>query len=107
MKSKKDKKPTSDAMKILSADYGKNQRMKKLVSGAYLNAKVAQLIYKARTDAELTQQQLADLVGTTQPVIARLEDANYSGHSLTMLQKIAAVLNKKIEINLVSTKKAA
>ena len=107
MKTKKTRKTTSDAVKILSAVSGKNQRMQKLVSGAYVNAKVAQLIYEARTDAKLTQRQLADLVGSTQPVIARLEDANYTGHSLTMLQKIAAVLNKKIEINLVSAKKAA
>lgn len=54
------------------------------------NAEVAQLIYDRRLAAGLTQKQLAKLVGTTQSVISRLEDADYEGHSLTMLQRIAS-----------------
>jgi len=38
----------------------------------------------------VTQVQLAKKIGTTQSVIARLEDAEYTGHSLTMLERIAA-----------------
>lgn len=63
-----------------------------MVAEASINAEVAQLIYEARTLARLTQKQLAELVGTKQPVIARLEDADYEGHSLSMLQKIARAL---------------
>jgi ribosome-binding protein aMBF1 (putative translation factor) len=48
-----------------------------MVAEASINAKVAQLLYEARTKAGLTQQQLAELIGTKQPVIARLEDADY------------------------------
>jgi predicted transcriptional regulator len=59
------------------------------------------MIYEARTQAGLTQQELADLVGTKQPVIARLEDADYDGHSLSMLQRIATALHKRLEIQLV------
>jgi len=59
---------------------------------------VAQLIYEARTARGLTQKQLADRVGTKQSAIARLEDADYDGHSLSMLQKIAGALNQKVEI---------
>ena len=36
----------------------------------------------------MTQAELARKVGTTQSVIARLEDAEYTGHSLTMLERI-------------------
>jgi transcriptional regulator with XRE-family HTH domain len=57
---------------------------------------VAQLIYDARTKAGLTQKQLAGLIGTSQPNIARLEDADYEGHSLTMLQRIAKALNQRL-----------
>jgi predicted transcriptional regulator len=39
-----------------------------------------------------------DRVGTKQSAIARLEDADYDGHSLSMLQKIAGALNQKVEI---------
>ncbi|MFM5979750.1 MAG: helix-turn-helix transcriptional regulator, partial [Sphaerospermopsis kisseleviana] len=58
------------------------------------------IIYDARKQAGLTQKQLADLVGTTQSVIARLEDADYEGHSLSMLARIAAALNQKVEIKI-------
>jgi ribosome-binding protein aMBF1 (putative translation factor) len=64
-----------------------------------INAHVAKLIYEARTAAGLTQQQLADLVWTKQPDIVRLEDANYQGHSLTMLHRIATALNQRLEIS--------
>ena len=52
--------------------------------------------------AGLTQTELAELIGSKQPVIARLEDADYEGHSLTMLQRIAIALNQRVEINFVS-----
>jgi transcriptional regulator with XRE-family HTH domain len=42
-----------------------------------------------REDKGLTQAELAKKVGTTQSVIARLEDAEYKGHSLAMLERIA------------------
>lgn len=49
----------------------------------------------------LTQAQLAEMVGTRQPSIARLENGS-SKPSLTFLNKIAAALNAKIEIKLVA-----
>jgi predicted transcriptional regulator len=48
----------------------------------------------------LTQQQLADRIGTKQSVIARLEDAAYEGHSLSMLQRITRAFNQRLEIHL-------
>jgi hypothetical protein len=37
-------------------------------------------------------------VGTTGPVISRLEDDDYEGHSLKMLQRIRVALNRRLEI---------
>jgi transcriptional regulator with XRE-family HTH domain len=51
-----------------------------------------------RTKAGLSQRQLAKLVGTTASVICLLEDADYQGHSLSMLRRIAAALNHRVEI---------
>lgn len=62
---------------------------------------IAQMIYDARIAAGLTQQQLAELVGTKQPVISQLESADYEGHSLSMLERIASALNLKVELRLV------
>ena len=60
------------------------------------------MVYDARIAADLTQKELADLVGTGQSAIARLEDADYDGHSLTMLQRIAESLNCHIQLSIVS-----
>jgi len=65
------------------------------------NAEIAGQIYKLRTKARLSQRQLAAKIGTTASVICRLEDADYAGHSLAMLRRIAAALNKRVEIRFV------
>ncbi len=59
------------------------------------------MVLEARTAARRMQAELADLAGTTQAVIARLEDADYEGHSLRMLRRIARALNRELEIRLV------
>ena len=59
----------------------------------------AQLI-EVRTKANLTQEQVARRMGTTQSVVARLE----SGHplpSLRSLRRYAAAVESKVEIRLV------
>ena len=92
---------TTDAVKILDRMIGENSHLRQLADEAVVNAEVAQLIYDVRSKAKLTQKQLAELVGTTQSVIARLEDADYEGHSLSMLQRIAAAVNKRLEVRFV------
>ena len=64
----------------------------------------ARKIYDLRTKAGLSQRALAKLVGTTASVICRLEDADYEGHSLAMLNRIAAALNKRVEIRFLPIK---
>jgi DNA-binding XRE family transcriptional regulator len=49
----------------------------------------------------LTQAQLAEIVGTRQPSIARLENGS-STPSLTFLKKIAAALDATVEVKLVA-----
>lgn len=68
------------------------------------NTDIAQKIYDLRTKAGLTQRQLAKLVGTTASVICRLEDADYEGHSLAMLRRLAAALDKRVEIRFLPAK---
>lgn len=91
----------TDAVGILRRRYvGDDVRRAAEVERERTHAEVAQLIYDRRTAAGLTQKDLAKLVGTTQSVISRLEDADYEGHSLTMLQRIAAALGQRITIDM-------
>jgi transcriptional regulator with XRE-family HTH domain len=62
---------------------------------------IAQQIYDIRTSAGLSQKELAEMIGKTQSVISRVEDADYNRHSLAMLRKIASALNQRIEIRFV------
>lgn len=62
---------TTDAVKILDRMMDCNSPLRHLANEAVVNAEVAQFIYDVRTKAKLTQKQLAEVVGTTQSVIAR------------------------------------
>src|SRR5438309_1269187 len=72
---------------------------------ARLEADVAGALYQLRTAAGLSQAELAKRVGTTQSVISRLEDADYEGHSLAMLRRIAAAVQRRVEIRFVPRKR--
>jgi ribosome-binding protein aMBF1 (putative translation factor) len=107
MKTKAETKKTSDAVAILDRMAGDSAELRRLTEEARVNAAVAQLIYEARNKAGLSQAELADRIGTKQSVISRLEDADYDGHSLTMLQRIAAGLGQCVEIRFMAPEKAA
>ncbi len=57
------------------------------------------LVHEMREGAGLTQAELARKIGTTQSVIARLEDAEYAGHSLTMLERIATACGVALKLH--------
>jgi transcriptional regulator with XRE-family HTH domain len=106
MRAKTEIKGTSDAVAILDRMAGENPQLRRFTDEARTNAAVAQLVYAARTRAGLSQAELADKLGTKQSVISRLEDADYEGHSLNMLQRIAAALGQRIEIRFLPAAKA-
>lgn len=100
------KKRTTDAVTIIHRRYydGKPDRIHQLGLARSEDA-IGRKIYELRTKAGMSQRELAKLVGTTASVICRLEDADYRGHSVAMLQRIAHALNNKIEIRFVPLKK--
>ncbi len=68
---------------------------------------VARRICDLRTKAGLSQRELARRIGTAASVICQLEDADYQGHSLLMLRRIAAALDKRVQIRFVSVRRKA
>lgn len=104
MKKQKHKK-TDDAVEILHRRYVKDdpEALAELET-IQVDNDVARKIYDLRTKAGLSQRQFAALVGTTASVICRLEDADYEGHSMAMLNRIAAALDKRVEIRFLPLK---
>lgn len=99
----KTKKRTTDAVDILHRRYfaGRPEKLL-LLEEERAGAAIARQIHALREKAGLSQRDLARLVGTTASVICRLEDADYEGHSLAMLRRIAAALDRRVEIRFVS-----
>jgi len=87
--------------KILDHITGDDPRLRSAIRRQTRNLVVGEMIYAARVAAGLSQTQLAKLVKTTQSVISRLEDADYEGYSLTMLQRIADALTCRLEVRFV------
>ena len=105
MNNQKIHKRTSDALALMDALAGKSQEMADLVEQERANLDMGRKIYELRTKAKLSQAALARKVGTTQSVISRLEDADYDGHSLEMLRRIASALEKRVEIRFLPSRK--
>jgi DNA-binding XRE family transcriptional regulator len=85
---------------------GRPERIRGLEE-ARANGEIARKIFELRTKAGLTQSQLGKLIGTTASVICRLEDADYEGHSLALLRRIATALNQRVEIRFVPIRHSA
>ena len=62
---------------------------------------IAYQIYDLRKKVRLTQTQLAKLVHTSQPNIARIESADYEGYTHKTLEKVAKALKARLEVRVV------
>jgi transcriptional regulator with XRE-family HTH domain len=65
----------------------------------YLNTYIATQIQVLREQRNLSQQELAELIGTKQPGISRLENVNHSKWKTETLQKIAHALDVRLKIS--------
>ena len=74
--------------------------LRRLKTADAWHAKIAAQIEQARTALGLSQQELAQRVGTRPSTIARFEDSNYRGHSLSMLERIAESMGLRLLVEL-------
>jgi len=102
------KQPQSAALRFLHRELvGESPDRLDSLEEERVNADIAKGIYEMRKEVGLTQAELADLVGTTASVISRLEDADYEGHSLSMLRRIGTALNRRVEVHFVALEEVA
>lgn len=99
------RKMTSDAVEILHRRYyaGHPERLADL-EAARASAGIARTVYALRTTARLSQAELARRIGVAKAVISDLEDDDFEGDALALLQRIAGALNKTVEIRVVPRK---
>ncbi|HOZ96418.1 MAG TPA: helix-turn-helix transcriptional regulator [Niabella sp.] len=89
MKTKGNKTMTLDQFK--EKHYGKIGTAKRdQLEAGYQNFKIGALIHEARLEKGLTQEQLADKVGTTKSYISKIEN-NLKEARISTLQKIVEV----------------
>ncbi|TGM03790.1 XRE family transcriptional regulator [Leptospira barantonii] len=63
---------------------------------------LAKEIIKLRKKRNLTQKDLAEKIGTSQPAIARIESGNYKNLSLSLINRLAVALDAEPVIHLKS-----
>ncbi|MFZ1933210.1 MAG: helix-turn-helix transcriptional regulator [Thermoguttaceae bacterium] len=92
-------KPKSAALRYLYDRYiGDNPKRLASLEAERINLDIACKIYDLRTKAGMSQRELARRIGTSAANICRLENADYQGHSLSMLRRIAAALEMRVDV---------
>lgn len=75
----------------------KDLRFKRAYEALEPEFQIARQVMKARVARKMTQIQLAERIGTKQPVISRLEGME-STPTVTLLKKVAESLGKRLII---------
>jgi DNA-binding XRE family transcriptional regulator len=78
----------------------RDKKVQKELQNNEAEYKIIEEIIMARRENNLTQKGLAELVGTKQSNISRLESGNYNP-TLEFLHKIAKAVGKELEIRMV------
>jgi transcriptional regulator with XRE-family HTH domain len=67
----------------------------------YKNLCLAEQIARARHNANLTQEGLAQRIESTKSAVSRYENSNYHSYSVKLLNKIAKACNAELRIDFV------
>jgi len=78
----------------------KNEDVKNELKMNEAEYKIIEEIIMARKEKKLTQKDLAELIGTKQSNISRLESGNYNP-SLDFLNRIALAVGKELEVKMI------
>ena len=96
---------TTSAVDIIRKRFGDSPERRAEIIEEKAKFSAACIIQEARKRAGLTQKELAARINTKQSVISRIEHADYDGHTLVMLKKIADALDMTLEVSFEPKKK--
>lgn len=89
---------TKNFAEVIRSEIAADPALAAAVDTESFNADIAMQVFQLRADAGLTQSALAELIGSRQSVISRIEDADYHGHSLDLLRRIAKALGSDLRV---------
>jgi DNA-binding XRE family transcriptional regulator len=96
--------PTTHDHKAFLAKAEKRRGFKKAYDALELEYGVANQMLKARSRAGLTQDVVAERMGTTKSAISRLESAGKHAPSLSTLKRYASAVGCELQVKLVPLK---
>jgi ribosome-binding protein aMBF1 (putative translation factor) len=91
---------TSNALEIIARRYGRDPAHRELLGEERAKLATGDLVRRAREARGLTQTELAKLIGSSQSAVSRIEDADYAGHNLETLRKIAKALGLPLTLSI-------
>lgn len=92
------KPPKSYTSEELKKELFKNPGVKKAYEDLQPEFAIIQAIIDAKVKKNMTQEEIAEKMGTGQAVISRLENAN-ARPSLSLMKRLAAALDLKLEVH--------
>lgn len=92
---------TTDALKIIDRMIGDDPEMREGIAREMVICAMARAVYDARNAAGLSHEDLARLVGVEPSVIDDIEESDYGGDTLPIVQRIADALGAYVEVRLV------
>ena len=99
--------PVAHDHKAFMARASKRKGFSEAYEALELEYQLANQMLKARSRAGLTQDAVADIMGTTKSAISRLEAAGKHAPSLTTLRRYAEAVGCDLQVKLVPHKASA
>ncbi|OIP72247.1 MAG: transcriptional regulator [Oscillatoriales cyanobacterium CG2_30_40_61] len=93
---------TTDGITIINSLINDDADLQQMITESYINAEIGQLIYDTRIKEKVTAKELADIIGIQESVILDLEEGDYEGNALIILEKVAKVFQQRIQVQLIS-----
>jgi DNA-binding XRE family transcriptional regulator len=88
-----------NALIIIDNLIGDDQSIRDLIAQSSLKMQIGQLIYDQRSELGFNSEEFAELVGISSDIINDLEEGDYQGDYLFLLQKISRALKKNIQVS--------
>jgi DNA-binding XRE family transcriptional regulator len=90
--------PNRDVREVMEEWFQPTNEERLNVEGGAAALEIGGLLYKLRTEAGLTEEELAEKIGVSQSAITSVEDAEQRDAALGLLRRVAFALGKEVDL---------